>query len=161
ASWSVSASAVAYGDEFMQNRHSTTVDIDDDMRFVVRLQQGTFSLYLEFNKHMLYALAEDLLVRLANILYFVEDYKFLVLNEWAPVSGKCMILEGNPKITPIGMREKRDTSKDITKEVGFRNETVEVASMGQTYGVNLGYDVRKWQPLDNCEEADSMPFRFL
>ncbi|KAL5648088.1 hypothetical protein ACJX0J_042443, partial [Zea mays] len=89
ASWSVSASAVAYGVEFMQNRNSTTVDIDDDMRqYSVLGRFGTFSLFIQLtamkctvmqmaknmenNKHMLYALAEDLLVRLANL----EQIKF-------------------------------------------------------------------------------------
>ncbi|KAL5651671.1 hypothetical protein ACJX0J_037129, partial [Zea mays] len=110
------------------------------------------------NKHMLYALAEDLLVINFGqpIIFCCEDYKFLVLNEWAPVSGKCCAQEHTrwDETSKIGMREKRDTSKDITI-----NETVEVASMMPEH--MEGYDVRKWQPLDNCEEAYSMPFRFL
>jgi hypothetical protein len=45
----------------MQNRHSTTIDIDDDMRqysvlgrFVVRLQQGTFFSRLQQGTFSLY-----------------------------------------------------------------------------------------------------------
>ncbi|KAL5665082.1 hypothetical protein ACJX0J_025190 [Zea mays] len=84
-----------------------------------------------------------------------------VLNEWAPVSGKWL--------GDIGMREKRDTSKDITLGLEMKHTTVgdqenaalnsiEEDHMGQTYGVNLSESDAAGMI---CEEADSMPFRFL